>query len=444
MRHLTKNRSKLCWVRQSAACIAMAVCFVGVGPMLHAQSWDNLPPTNRDESNVRSYTLPPLLTTQDGDSVTSVKEWEAVRRTEILELFAQHQFGVTPSEEIETALEVVERDASGMKGASRRTQVRISFPGHPAVGPIRVLLNIPAKSTGPVPTVLHLGFSPNVLIVDEDGIDEGMAWDTRNEIKVPDRDARLVGGFDAGYFVDRGYGVALVYYGDIEPDFDHGGKYGVRSIFGADGSGRDAHEWGSVGAWSWGVSRVMDYLESEAMVDDAQVALSGLSRLGKTVLWGAAQDQRFAMAIPMLSGEGGDAISRRNFGETVADLTNPKRFDYWFTPHYAEYAFDVDRLPVDAHMLVSLIAPRPVIQISATEDTWADPYGQWLAAKAASKVYSLYSLNGMEDETMPDPDAPVLKDMGFLLHEGKHTTLPIDLKAMADFMDKHFTKPAGD
>jgi hypothetical protein len=407
----------------------------------YAQNWDNAPPTNTDESKVRSYTLPDPLITSAGELVTSVAMWEEKRRPEILRLFEQHQEGVTPTDKIETEFEIVERDVPGMGGVSRRTQARIHFPGHEDAPVIRVLLNVPVNAGGPVPTLLHLSFSPNVLVLDEPGIDEGMAWDTRARIRVPDREARLIGKMPAQYLVERGYGVALVYYGDIEPDFDHAGKYGVRSLFGADGGEREPDEWGSIGAWSWGLSRVLDYLQTDPAVDGEQVALSGASRLGKTVLWAAAQDQRFAMAIPMISGEGGGAISRRNYGETVADLTNPRRYDYWFAPRYADYAFDVDALPVDGHMLLSLIAPRPLLQIVGTKDTWSDPQGEWVAANAASPVYELYGLESMEGEASPVPDSPILKDMGFFLHEGEHTTLPIDYEVMADFMDKRFTRP---
>ena len=177
-----------------------------------------------------------------------------------------------------------------------------------------------------------------------------------------------------------------------------------------------------------------------AAVDAGQIALSGVSRLGKTVIWAAARDERFAMAIPMLSGEGGAAISRRNYGETIADLTNPVRYDYWFAPKYEEYAFQPDELPVDGHLLLAAIAPRPVLQIVGSTDTWSDPIGEWVAAKAAAPVYALYGQKGIGGEDEPMPGSRILNDMGLFMHDGRHTVLPEDFDVMTDFMDRHFTK----
>ncbi|MCB0838895.1 MAG: pectate lyase, partial [Bacteroidetes bacterium] len=291
----------------------------------YERKWDQLPPTNRDEAMVREYVLPDVLGTQKGKLIKSASKWEKVRRPEIMKLFEANQHGQTPSGSIQIVNEVWEKDAIGMGGLSRRTQVRIRFPDFPEVHPIRVMLNVPAKAEGPVPILVHISFTPNFLHYDEPGVDEGMAWSVSLKAPIPDRDARLLKDIDPKHFIEHGYGIATVYYGDIEPDFDHDGKYGIRSMFENQDS---SHPWGSIGAWSWGLSRVMDYLQTDSSVDGEKIALSGVSRLGKAVLWAAAQDQRFAMVIPMVSGEGGAAISRRNFGETVGDLTNPHRYHY--------------------------------------------------------------------------------------------------------------------
>lgn len=407
----------------------------------YERKWDKQPPTNIDESKVGEYILPDPLHLENGKQVKSTEVWEQKRRQEILKLFEQHQHGRTPSESIKVSYEIPEHDVPAMGGMSHRTQVRISFPDHPEAEVIRVLLNVPANAKAPVPTLLHISFSPNVLLFDESGIDEGMAWDVRSKRKVPDREAYPIKDIDPMHFIKRGYGIATVYYGDIEPDFDHGGKYGVRSLFPGDSIQRP-DDWGAMGAWSWGLSRIMDYLETEPDVDAGQVALSGVSRLGKAVLWAAAQNERFAMVIPLLSGEGGAAISRRNYGETIADLTNPFRYDYWYAPRYADYAFKPDEIPVDGHMLLALITPRPVLQIVGSKDTWSDPRGEWVAAKAAEPVYTLYGLKGPEQEEFVEPGIPILNDMGFYMHDDKHTVLKEDFEVMTDFMDRHFTNQA--
>jgi len=403
----------------------------------HAQKWATQPPTNIDESLVGTYTLPDILSLEDGKRVSSPVEWEQLRRPQILRLFSEHQHGKTPDTILKPKIHIVEQDAAGLGGLSRRTQARLSFSDAPEAPVIRVLLHTPVDAQRPAPTLLYLSFSPNVLTVDEPGVDEGMAWSATLKARIPDRDAINLGKFDVASFVRRGYGVALVYYGDIEPDFDHQSAYGVRSLFSKSTEKRRPDEWGAIGAWAWGLSRVMDYLQVEPRVDAKRVALAGVSRLGKTALWAAAQDQRFALVIPLLSGEGGAALSRRNYGETIADLTNPARYHYWYAPRYAEYAFNVHGLPVDGHMLLALIAPRPILQIVGSEDTWSDPMGEFLAAKQAESVYALYSKSGLGVETCPAPENPILNDMGFFMHKGKHTTLPVDFKVMADFMDKH-------
>lgn len=406
----------------------------------HAQKWHDQPPTNREESLVRDYVLPELLRANDGSQVVNSADWEQRRRPEIMKLLEQHQFGVTPNIEIPTKVEIIERDAAGLKGLARRTQVRITFPENPDSLAIHVLLYVPKDETDPVPTLLHIGFSPNVLVVDEPGIEGTMAWSAQLKTRIPASDSRALVGFDPSSIIQRGYGVALVYYGDISPDFDDERKNGIRSLFANNTPKPKPDAWGSIGAWSWGLSRVLDYLVTDENVDGDQIALSGVSRLGKTVLWAGAQDERFAMIIPMLSGEGGAAISRRNFGETIADLTKPSRYHYWYAPRYEDYAFDVDSLPIDGHMLVAMAAPRPILLIVGNTDSWSDPRGEFISAKAATPVYQLYNKRGLDLEEFPEPGTVSLNDIGFFMHVGGHTVLPNDFKVIADFMDMHFRR----
>lgn len=401
--------------------------------------WDAQPSTNIDEAKAGEYVLPDLLKLQNGEAVSSSGVWEARRRPEIMRLLSEFQQGVTPTGSIKTSVDLVERDVPAMDGLAKRTQVRIKFPEHPDSPVVRVMLHTPAKASGPVPTVLYLSFIPNIQITDAPGVDEGMAWSAALKARVPDREATRVGAFDAKTFVARGYGIATVYYGDIYPDFDHGNTLGVPTLFGAKTGKRSANEWGAIGGWAWGLSRIMDWLVTEPAVQGDKVAVAGVSRLGKATLWAAAQDQRFAAVIPWLSGEGGASISRRNYGETVADLTNPSRYDYWYAPRYQDFAFKVNELPVDGHLLLAMAAPRPVLQIVGDEDTWSDPKGEWVSAEAAEEVWKLYG-KSLAADTYPASDKPALGDMSFLLHKGGHTTLPIDFTTIADFLDLHFGK----
>ena len=178
-----------------------------------------------------------------------------------------------------------------------------------------------------------------------------------------------------------------MYYGDIEPDFIGGIPFGIRGRYLKPGQTQFApDEWGAIAAWAWGLRRVMDHLETEPAIDAKRVALLGSSRLGKTVLWTGATDQRFALILASVSGESGAALSRRNYGETVRHMTDSTRYAYQFARTYQTYGDRVDQLPFDGHMLLSLIAPRPLLLQTGDTDYWSDPKGEYLSAVAASPV----------------------------------------------------------
>lgn len=373
--------------------------------------------------------------------MTDAATWTRQRRREVLDAFEIHQFGRTPANYIPMSVETFEADGVGLGGLALRKQVRLRFGADLAGPEIRVVLFVPTDATGPVPVLLHLGFSPNALVFDEPGMDEGMAWNVRERRRIPDREALLLAGFDARPFLERGIAVAHVYYGDIEPDFDGGAAFGVRTLFGPTSESRQPDDWGAIGAWSWGLSRVADFLSADPLIEAGRIALSGASRLGKTTLWAAAQDPRFSLVMPLLSGEGGAALSRRNYGETVAAITDPDRYDYWFAPRYQTYADRVGALPVDSHMLLSIIAPRPMLLVTGNTDTWSDPRGEYLAAQAVTPVYALFGKSGVSGEQPPPETAPT-GDLAFYSHFGGHTLLPDDLTVMADFMARQFAAPA--
>jgi hypothetical protein len=236
----------------------------------------------------------------------------------------------------------------------------------------------------------------------------------------------------------RGYALATVYYGDLEPDFPQGWQTGIRAALSPNGATTQFQpdDWGAIGAWAWGLSRALDYLEQDPAMDAKRVAVMGHSRLGKTALWAGAQDERFAIVISNNSGEGGASLVRRRFGENIAHSVRME--PYWYCERYREYANREAALPVDAHLLIALIAPRPVYVASATKDLWADPRGEFLAAKHAEPVYQLFGRAGLGIQDFPAPDQPAGDHIGYHLRTGEHDVTAYDWQQYLNFADRHF------
>ncbi|MDP4290167.1 MAG: acetylxylan esterase, partial [Bacteroidota bacterium] len=233
--------------------------------------------------------------------------------------------------------------------------------------------------------------------------------------------------------------------GDIEPDFKDGIKYGIRGVYLKPGMTQPADdEWGAISAWAWGLSRAMDYFETDKDINAKKIAVTGASRLGKTALWTGAHDTRFAVVIASVSGEGGAALSRRNYGETVKHITDSTRFIYQFARKYHSYADDVSKLPVDGHMLISLVAPRPLLLQTGDTDFWSDPKGEFLAAVAAEPVYHLFGKKGPETTTWPAAgDASLLNSLGYYMHSGGHGVFPGDYDIFVKYLQKYLVNESG-
>ncbi len=397
------------------------------------------PAANYDEAKVPAYTLPPLLVMSDGAPVGGAGGWEK-RRAEIRTLLESQMFGRAPGRPEELTFAIEALDGSAMGGTAVRKQVSIKTRGMT----FRLLLYLPAKSPRPVPVFVGLGFAPNQSVSTDPGIPLAGTWIQNKDTKAIELQPALESSrgsaasrWQLETVLARGFGLATMYYGDIEPDIPGAMKLGIRGTYLK--PGQDAprdNEWGAIAAWAWGLSRVADYLQTDTGVDASRLAIVGHSRLGKAALWAGATDARFGIVISNDSGEGGAAISRRVFGETVADLNT--RFPHWFCGNYRTYSGREAGMPFDAHMLLALIAPRPLYVASADEDQWADPKGEFLAAAAASEVYERLGRKGVGTAAMPPVNQPVGDTVRYHVRTGKHDITAYDWQEYLDFAETHF------
>ncbi|MDE0022485.1 MAG: acetylxylan esterase [Candidatus Poribacteria bacterium] len=395
-----------------------------------------LPETNYDESKVPEYALPDALLTLDGSRVETAEAWRTKRRPELLRLFAEQMYGKTPSASLPVEYETLSVDENALDGAATRKQIRIHFSG--GALHMDVLLFLPNGAPSPAPAFIGLNFGGNHTVHSDPGIRLPESPMRTGEPASEEERGKSAGRWQAETVVSRGYALATAYYGDIDPDMDDGFRNGVHPLFHGEGVPA-ADEWGSIGAWAWGLSRALDMLLSEnsvaARVDGSRVAVLGHSRLGKTALWAGAQDERFALTISNNSGCGGAALSRRRFGETVARINTA--FPHWFCGNFKRYNENENALPFDQHQLIALIAPRPAYVASAEEDRWADPRGEFLSAKHADSVYRLLGTDGMSAEEMPPLESPAMSRIGYHIRRGGHDVKAYDWARFLDFADKH-------
>lgn len=394
---------------------------------------------NYDESKIPAHVLPPILTAVPDTAAAARTAWEP-RRAELLKLFTNEMFGSYPSSPYELDCKEVE-NGPAFDGKALRQQFAVTVKTTSGSQRIDLLIYSPKNATKPVPCFLGLNFRGNHTVNVDPKILIPESWAPKDdEVKVVNNKSTEGGRgtsrrrWECEMLVENGCAVATAYCGDIDPDFDDQFQNGIHALFPEHRpSAEHPERWGTISAWSWGLSRLLDCIEQKVKaVDPKRVAVIGHSRLGKTALWAGATDTRFAAVISNDSGCGGAAISRREIGETVWRINNS--FPHWFCGNFKKYSNNEANLPFDQHQLLALAAPRLLYVASASEDLWADPKGEFIAAQVAGELFRQLGGQPLGLKEFPSPGTASVGQVSYHLREGKHDILAWDWKNYIEFI----------
>ena len=359
--------------------------------------------------------IPELMISFGGEKIDSVSKWESFRREEIINAFQQNVYGVRDIERPENLK--FENKGEKIEYGMRIKEIEASFDSFS----MNFKLYLPEKSEKPVPAI---------VFVMHEAMHNNLYFDEKGNMTSENVVSRL----HVKKITERGFAVAVMPTSEIYPDhpvhanFEVGVFSQVKPL-----KPRTKHSWATISAWSWGVSRVVDYLETDSDIDSTKIAAVGHSRGGKTALWAAATDKRILLTVPNNSGCCGAAVLRGKKGEHAKDINVTD----WFCRKFKEYNDCEEMLPVDQHMLVAAIAPRYVYITDSIEDEWTDPDAELLAARLASEAYELYGLNGLVA-----PEKPVLDEVyqdghiAFHVKSGDHSITEFDWEKVLDYFEK--------
>jgi hypothetical protein len=386
---------------------------------------------NYDESKANRYpNLPDPLTLKNGEKVTFSEQWWNKRRPEIVEDFDREIYGRVPKDVPKVSWEVTgttEEKVGDFAVVTKRLRGHVDNAKCPQIKvDIQLTLTTPADAKGPVPVMMEFGFGPRP---------GGPGAAAKKAMpKTATKGAEAFGPFGPPWqplVLAKGWGYAIIVPNSIQADNGAGLTKGIIGLCNK-GQARKPDDWGALRAWAWGASRALDYLETDKAVDAKQVGIEGLSRYGKAALVAMAYDQRFAIGFIGSSGEGGAKLLRRTFGELVENLTGSGGY-HWMAGNFLKYGGPLTPgdLPVDAHELIALCAPRPTfISYGAStgpgaEGQWVDQRGSFMAAVAAGPVFRLLGKRDLGTSEFPEVETGITDgELAFRQHKGGHTTVP--------------------
>ena len=372
--------------------------------------------------------IPGLLMAKNGNTIVSSKQWEKLRRPEILAMVETEMYGIVPGELKISDIKILDQDDQALNGKAIRKQVKITFRGNQKELSVELLMYLP-KGKKSYPTFLGYNFGGNQTVYKDTAIHIAKEWNGAAKPRGVE-----TANWEVERLINAGCGVATMYYWDIAPDREDF-SIGIYPLLYKAGQTKPANnEWGSLAAWAWGLSRALDYMKTDKQVDGSKVIVVGHSRLGKASLWAGARDQRFAAVISNNSGCGGASIYREKAGETLLKMNN--RFPRWTAVNFKKYSENESLLPFDQHMVLAMVAPRPLYVASASEDAWADPKNEFKSSFFATQVYHLYGLKGIESDVFPALNSPVGSTVAYHIRNGKHDILAYDWDEYIAFAKK--------
>ncbi len=387
-----------------------------------------------DEAKVPQFTIDPFFVEQNLSKEAARNLWENSRRDEVLNIFKTEMYGELPPPAPKVYYEELSCKENALNGTACRKEIRIHLENNGKSHYMDMLLYYPKNINSKVTTFIGLNFKGNQATTTE--LDVAMTGEKGQipEILIPENRGSQAYRWQFEQLISKGYAAATICYHDIFPDRADGWNESVYNLFEDLEGFNGTHErYGAISAWAYGLIEGFNFLKSLSFVNEDKIIVHGHSRLGKSSLWAGVNNPKFAMVISNDSGCCGAAISKRAFGETVDFITNT--FPHWFIKSLQKYKNNELAMKFDQHMLLALVAPRPLAVASASEDLWADPKGEYQSLAYASRLYNLYGVETLDVERKVAVDEFITGVISYHCRTGKHDQTEVDYKHYLEIVD---------